>query len=316
MSSLINLFRVFLRYLFGMRFFRFFVMKYHSYLPGLMRANVSEAEKYFDLNYLRLKRKYNLSAPFKTISRQVRSELDFAAILTTFNQSTFELQRSFDSLINQSVAFDKIIIFDGGSTSEETIRWIYNLESANLESVVVHKSKHCSIIDARNTAAKLSGADFFVFLDPDDWLHTAYLEHVKTYVGHFPSIDIIYPDVKVITSNASEATWKTGPFKFEALLDRNCLPLSSFIRSSFFFAIGGFSSDVEKGPEDWDLWIRASIYGARALHLPLCLFINTGIAPGGRTDLNKDFKDSEALKLRKRAVEELAYVSRPSLFPL
>jgi hypothetical protein len=315
-NLLLNAFRICFRYLFGMRFFRFLDMKYRSQSPGLSRQNIPEAEHYFKYNYLRFKRKYDLCTPPKIISRVVNYELKFAAILTTYNQSPFELQRSFDSLINQSVAFDKIIIFDGGSSKEQTLGWIQSLESANLKNIVIYKSEHCSIIEARNTAAKLSGADFFVFLDPDDWLHTMYLQYVKTYVGHYPTVDIIYPDVKVITSNAIEKTWETGPFKFEALLYRNCLPISSFVRSSFFFAIGGFSSELERGPEDWDFWIRACIYGARTLHLPMRLFINTAPTPGGRTDSNKDFKEIEALKLRKRAVEEIAFVSTTSLFPL
>lgn len=275
----------------------------------------NEAQFFLEINPS-LRKKYNLkNNPDPKIEAQSEAS-KIAALITTFNQEPSEISRALNSCINQTCKFDNILVIDGGSTNLATLDYLNLLKQSDSVGVKVEFRPRESIIETRNYAAKISNEDYIVFLDPDDWFNENYVRFAKMILEHFPAIEIIYTDVEVHELNKEIKIWKTGPADFHHLLKHNRLPISSVVRRNFFNAIGGFRSEVDKGPEDWDLWLRAIIYGARAIHIPMALFVNTGVKPNSRTELNSQWKEIQREVVILNALRELNLRNNFEMFPI
>jgi glycosyltransferase involved in cell wall biosynthesis len=186
--------------------------------------------------------------------------------LTVFNQSGQELENSISSARSQIGANVQIIVFDDGSTSQESKRFLEAFKCH--ENEILIRSSNNGVIAARNELIALVNTDFLLFLDPDDVLNSEYVSKAFEILETDRSIEIIYPDVLVHDTLKENFTlWETGPFDLDVLKTANTIPMSSIVSTRLMKQLGGFSTDFQNGPEDWDLWIRAAMSGAKATHL-------------------------------------------------
>ena len=96
-------------------------------------------------------------------------------IVPLFNKKN-HIERCLDSVLNQKIKFNKILIINDGSTDQvEDIILSYSLNNKNIE-VINQANKGVS--NARNTGIKNSNADYIVFLDADDELNEFYLHEI------------------------------------------------------------------------------------------------------------------------------------------
>jgi glycosyltransferase involved in cell wall biosynthesis len=236
-------------------------------------------------------------------------EFTLAAIMTTFNQPKSELERCFRSLLEQELKLNEIIIFDGGSRTDETLNWLDSLAYLNAPEVKVIRGESLDIIETRNRAAKLSNSTFITFVDPDDYFELNHFKLIHNAVKKRLSLDLVFSDVVVRNQLGEILTVnQTGPADFLLLLEHNRLPICSTIRRDFFLTIGGYRKEMEKGCEDWDLWVRAAAHGANSMHVPFASFNYTEKTEGNRSSELKAFNEAQELKLRKFAlnlIEEL-----------
>jgi glycosyltransferase involved in cell wall biosynthesis len=209
--------------------------------------------------------------------------------LTVFNQSGQELENSISSARAQSGAKIKIVIFDDGSSQGETITFLEGFKCR--ENEILIRSSNKGVIAARNELIKLATSDFVLFLDPDDVLDTEYVSKAFNLLELDRSIEIIYPDVLVHdTSKENFTLWETGPFNLDVLMNTNTLPMSSIVSTRLIKQLGGFSTDFQNGPEDWDLWIRAAMSSVKATHLSSVGYTYK-IAPNSRSTEATDHSD-------------------------
>ncbi len=215
-------------------------------------------------------------------------------LLTVFNQSGEELENSISSARSQTGAKVKIIVFDDGSTRGETITFLEGFKCRANEILI--RSTNNGVIAARNELIKLVTSDFLLFLDPDDVLDTEYVSKAFDLLELDRSIEIIYPDVLVHDTLEENFTlWETGPFDLNVLKNVNTLPMSSIVSTRLIKQLGGFSTDFQNGPEDWDLWIRAAMSGVKATHLSSVGYIYK-IAPNSRSTEATDHSDLIVLR--------------------
>ena len=226
-------------------------------------------------------------------------EPSLSIVLTVFNQTTEQLESSINSARIQKGAEIEIFILDDGSTREETINFLKNLKLKSNESLIWQSN--CGVINARNRMINTVTTDFLVFLDPDDVFNADYISLAFEVLKLDRSIEIIYPDVLIqdVLRNSFEV-WYTGPFDLETLLLVNTIPMSSIISTRLIRSLRGYSLDFETGPEDWDLWVRAALSDAKAVHLASIGYRYTK-APVSRSSTLEltQTEDSMRIKLRR-----------------
>jgi glycosyltransferase involved in cell wall biosynthesis len=126
------------------------------------------------------------------------------------------------------------------------------------EELIRYHSHGQSLSEARNTAAKMAWyCDWLVFLDADDELDPAYLEHLTR---SRLDVDIWVPFVQRVRQGV---VGQPGILKAPgaSLYERNHIPIGAMIRRTAFEAVGGF----EDWPiyEDWHFLMKLEKAGAR-----------------------------------------------------
>ena len=220
-------------------------------------------------------------------------------LLTVYNQSREQLETSINSARIQSGAEIKIVILDDGSTLEETLIFLNNFKPKNNESLI--RQKNTGVIPARNRLINEATTDFLVFLDPDDEFEYNYISEAFAVLDDDRSIEIIYPNVLILdVVKNNQIAWGTGPFNAESLSLINTIPMSSIISTRLIRSLGGYSLDFETGPEDWDLWVRASLSNAKASHLPIIGYKYTKAQVSRSSTLELDMPEhQEKIMFRK-----------------
>lgn len=114
----------------------------------------------------------------------------------------------------------------------------------------------------RNKLSKSVDTEWIAFLDDDDILYNNHISVASQAKDHS---DIIYT---WCTSVGRDNFNPNSYFDAERLMNAgNYIPVTTFVRTAAFFAVGGF--DLEARFEDWDLWKRLYTNGYRFTCIPV-----------------------------------------------
>ena len=162
----------------------------------------------------------------------------FSVIMPVYNVAAF-LNEALDSIVNQTIGFDKIqvILVDDGSTDKSGDICEHFQQRYSKQTTVIHK-ENGGQASARNMALPYVQGQYIAMPDPDDKLKTDALEKVRRFLDRNQDVDVCAIPIELF-GNAS------GPhilnYKFEKgtrvvnLLDHvnmDCIQLSA--ASSFF----------------------------------------------------------------------------------
>ena len=180
--------------------------------------------------------------------------LDIAVVIPTHNRITF-IERAIDSVLNQSIVVDEIIIIDDGSNdgTREIIKKKYP------EIDYVYQSNK-GISAARNKAINKTNCNRISFLDSEDTWEPNKIEKQIEAINKNPDYLICHTN-ETWYRNGKILNQKNKHKKFGGYIFTQCLPLciispsSVIIHKKLFNEIGLFD---EKLPvcEDYDMWLR------------------------------------------------------------
>ena len=195
------------------------------------------------------------------------------------------IDRAVQSVMDQTVPVDKIIIVDDGS-SDRTVEVVRKLEQ-QFDCVHLIEQTNGGPAKARNTGIKSATSQWIAFLDADDaWLPNR-LESQKSIIDAHPGVNwaggaftrIKFNSLgKKVTVGASPKSPQLngkpdGVFDALAAITNGTSVWTGcmLIKRAELIALDGFDNRI-KGSEDIDLWVRLAIRN------PQIGFVTTSIA--------------------------------------
>jgi len=200
----------------------------------------------------------------------------FSIVIPAYNASQF-INRTLDSLANQTYTHYEIVITNDGSTdnTEEIIRQFIVSHKTLPIHLVSQKNK--GIASARNNGIFRAQGNYIAFLDADDCWYQNKLEKVIETIRNNPQVDVIYHDEMEIRNSGEKRQSQYGKVKDpaydELLFNGNKLSTSAtVIKRELVQKLGGFSENMDfNSAEDYDFWLRLAKHGAIFFYLPIVL---------------------------------------------
>lgn len=197
------------------------------------------------------------------------------SVLIAAYQAHDTLSETLDSLLAQTNAsWEAIVADDGSSDGTGQIAEAYAAADPRIRLV---RQDNAGAALARNNAATLASGRWLVALDADDLLVPQALDRQARFIGSNPAFELYswaawkqLPSGERMPFDDSDEYRQKVSFTLADLVERNRILSSTCIEAGLFARLGGYR-DVYT--EDYDLWLRALLAGARHLHNPELLTV-------------------------------------------
>lgn len=180
-----------------------------------------------------------------------------SVLIPAYNSDKY-IQRSIESVLNQTVLPSEIIVIDDGSTDETAD--IANSYGGIVR--VISKGRNCGTPAARNFGIQNSAGKWIAFLDSDDEWEPRKNEIAIAIVESHQTDWCMVARKEMRNNNhqKSNSDPLTGKMICEnyfslVLQEKRCAPSSTMIRKSVFSEVGGFNERLTTG-EDQEMWWR------------------------------------------------------------
>ncbi len=199
--------------------------------------------------------------------------------LTHYNRPKL-LRQAIASLLEQDYPNLEVILVDDGSPGKDTARALQSLEAEfTRRGWKILRLENGYLGKARNTAVREARSEFLLFMDDDNVARPTMVSRFMQ-VAVSSGADLVTTMFEVFSSD-KKPTAKTPPVeRFMPVGDVISFSVmanafgdaNSLIRRSVFEKLGGFSEDYGLGHEDFELFLRAALTGAKVSVIPEPLF--------------------------------------------
>ena len=183
------------------------------------------------------------------------SEACVDAVITSYNQKTMILE-AVESLLNQTLLLQKIVIVDDGSTDEESLCVLKKIEKdANMcIPITIMYQENRGVSAARNVGIRNTESPMVLVLDGDDRIEDTYVECVVQLLNENPSMVAASSWMK--TFGVLDAIVRPIGGNIVSFLSRNCCPATHILCREVFEKCGGYDETMKSGFEDWDFFLN------------------------------------------------------------
>lgn len=181
-----------------------------------------------------------------------------SVIIATFNREIL-IVKAIESVLAQTFKDFELIVVDDGSTDSTA-----QVLAKYRDRITYLYQENKGPSAARNLGIKNANGAYVCFLDSDDLWHKDKLKIQLNAINHNPDIKICYTN-EIWIRNGIRVNQKKIHQKYSGWIFQKCLPLciispsSVLINREVFDKIGLFDEDLIVC-EDYDFWLRASIY--------------------------------------------------------
>lgn len=169
--------------------------------------------------------------------------------------------------------FEVIIVDDGNDNPQELQRVVSRFQNkSNIAMRLIRHEKNQGLAASRNTGVFASRGEYILTLDSDDLIKPTFLERTVSLLDERPDISIAYTDIELF-GPAFTRVAEMPDYDFDLLLSKNLFACASPYRRTVFDAVGGYSTKMIYGWEDYLFWIQAGRLGHCALRIPEPLFM-------------------------------------------
>lgn len=227
---------------------------------------------------------------------------DISVVMTTYMLGKC-IQKSIDSVLQQTYRDYELIIVDDGST-DNTEAEISKFKEKRIKFI---RQSHSGLpAKVRNKGIKIATRRFIAFFDGDDIWYPNKLERCLEILNKDPTIDILCHDLSFMRANDEKVFRRSffGPYQddlySQLLLKGNALATTSTIMKRSIFSEDKYSFSEDNKlftVEDYDLWFRlAKSKKYHFFYLPEMLGVH------------RVFKDSVSLANIEKNAENLLYL--------
>lgn len=194
-----------------------------------------------------------------------------SVVVPTYNHASF-LGRALQSVVSQTYPHWEVIVIDNHS-NDDTDDVIRSQNESRIRLLKIHNDG--VIAASRNLGIREAKGEWIAFLDSDDYWYPKKLEVVMAAAAADGACDTFCNDeLMVDTRSGLKKVLRYGPYEpdfYRTLLVRgNCMsPSATVVRRNFLARHGlefGESRDYIT-VEDYDLWLRMALAGARITFL-------------------------------------------------
>ncbi len=183
----------------------------------------------------------------------------YSVIIPVYNRQKL-IGKSLNSVLVQSLYDFELIVVDDGST-DGTGNTVKNFTDSRIRYI---RQPNAGPAAARNRGVRESRGKYIAFLDSDDWWLKNKLEDTSTAVNENPGYLIFhtqekwYRDGKVLNQKKKHA--KPSGYVFKRCLELCCISISTAVVRRDLFEKTGFFDEKLPACEDYDFWLRASVF--------------------------------------------------------
>ncbi|MCI8444440.1 MAG: glycosyltransferase [Clostridia bacterium] len=196
--------------------------------------------------------------------RKGNSEPQITIITAYFNGDRY-IDETINSVLNQTFPDWEWIIVNDGSTTEESIQKLKEIEKIDKRIKVVSK-ENSGLAATRDYGANLANENskYLFFLDDDDLINRTYLECAYWTLQTNQEAAWAYSDV--VNFEGEEFKWIKW-FDSETEKEENLLVATALIRKDDFFEVNGYELREKAVNEDWNLWLKLLAKGKRPVRM-------------------------------------------------
>jgi glycosyltransferase involved in cell wall biosynthesis len=188
--------------------------------------------------------------------------MSVSVVIPAYNAGAY-LHKAIESVLNQTVPVDEIIVVDDGSKDDTC-----EVAKSYGDRVRFLSQKNQGASAARNLGVQSAKFDLVAFLDADDQWYPEKIEKQLHALSATSGAVLCYTSLTMLEVDGSQVFQKACPLdrlRFELRLGNPQLtPTCIMLSRSKFLEVGGFHVEQIVG-EDWDLWRRLLAVG------PFCM---------------------------------------------
>ncbi|MED4533608.1 glycosyltransferase family A protein [Metabacillus fastidiosus] len=176
-------------------------------------------------------------------------------IIPCYNYGKY-VNASINSLLNSTFQDIEIIVVDDGSTDQETIEILDQLNRSKTQLI---RQSNQGLHAVRNNAIPKARGKYIISLDPGDELHPTFMEKAFWILETYPEIGFVSSGLQAVGTE----DWKHIPpaYNFYKQLFHNNVCGHAMFRKQCWYDVGGYKKMHVMGYEDWDFWISAGEKG-------------------------------------------------------
>ena len=169
------------------------------------------------------------------------------------------LEQAIDSILNQTYPHFELVIYDDGSTLEETIRTLDCYAERDARVRVIHVKENVGVIKARNRLMAEATNDLCAFMDSDDISSPFRFERQIEFFRRHPDVGVCGTWFRTFPTEITVCPVTTpGYLDF---LREDCLGNPTVMFNKRMMESFGLSFDVNlKASEDYEIYSRAVRY--------------------------------------------------------
>ena len=185
----------------------------------------------------------------------------FSIIIPLYNKENF-IERTINSVLNQTYKLFEIIIIDDGSNDNSLIK----AQKINDERIRIFSKKNEGVSIARNYGSLFANYDLLLFLDADDYWEPFFLENMKKLIDTYPQCGIyatafyyrLHNSKKLNEHRLGSAnSFIIEDYCNEIIISKKdiCWTGATCVKKQLFKQAGMFPPNIKRG-EDLDTWLR------------------------------------------------------------
>jgi len=191
-----------------------------------------------------------------------------AIIIPVYNTKPNYIQEAINSALNQTLKDIEIIVVNDGSTNQETLKYLKELEKDNRLKIIHQENKGPS--SARNTGIKEANSKYILPLDSDDKIDPTYIQKAIKVIKADDEIGMVYCEAKLFGTKNKK--WELPEYNKEEFIFNNCIFCSALFKKELWQKVGGYNENMQSGIEDYDMWLSFIESGYKPYKIPEILF--------------------------------------------